>query len=147
MSVPINDFAMANEELAKKSTEAYFPCCGKGICEGCDYSFCAAGNDAKCPFCNSDRGGKTDGEQVVEIMKRVEANDAASICMLADSYYHGLNGFQQDHARAMELFARAANLGFSKAHNRLGSIYYEGGDMKKKKFHFEAAAMAGHEGA
>ena len=26
-------------------------------------------------------------------------------------------------------------------------IYHEGGDMKKAKFHFEAPAMAGHEGA
>jgi hypothetical protein len=29
-------------------------------------------------------------------MKHVEAQDAFSICVLADSYYHGLIGFQQD---------------------------------------------------
>jgi TPR repeat protein len=34
-----------------------------------------------------------------------------------------------------------------KAHNNLALIYDRKGDMKKAKFHYEAAAMAGHEGA
>jgi TPR repeat protein len=101
-------------------------------------------NDDKCPFCNSDRN-KTDEEKVEEIMKRVEANDAASIYLLADSYRHGFNGLQQDHAKAIELYVRAANLDYSTAHNNLGVIYDEGGNLKKAKFHFEAAAMAGDE--
>ena len=49
--------------------------------------------------------------------------------------------------RAMELFTKSAELGFSKAHSHLGDIYFEGGDLKKAKFHLEAAAMAGHERA
>ena len=84
-------------------------------------------------------------EMVEEIMKRVEANDAASINLLADSYYQGLNGVQQDHTKAMELYARSADLGYSKAHSKLAGIYYIGGAPKKAKFHWEAAAMAGHE--
>ena len=75
----------------------------------------------------------------------MEAHDAASIYLLANSYQHGLRGFQQDHAKAMELYVRAANLGCSKAHNQLGGIYQGVGDLKKAKFHLEAAAMAGHE--
>jgi len=31
------------------------------------------------------------------------------------------------------------------AHNSLGFMYDEGGDLKKAKFHYEVAAMAGHE--
>jgi rubrerythrin len=58
MSVPINDFAEANEELADKATESYYPCCGKSICRGCLYSFVESGNEDKCPFCNCDRMGK-----------------------------------------------------------------------------------------
>jgi len=80
-----------------------------------------------------------------EIMKRVEANDPASIYFLANSYHNGLNGYQQDLTKAMELYARATDLGFNKAHSLLGNIYHEGGDLKKAKFHFGAAAMAGHE--
>jgi TPR repeat protein len=144
LSLPIYDFAIANEELENKHMEQYYPCCGKGVCRGCVHSFCESGNDDNCPFCNS-KGGKTDEERVEQIMKRVAANDAASMKMLADSYYLGLRGVQQDHARALELLTKAADLGFSKAHYNLGNIYHEGGDMKKAKFHYEAAAMIGHE--
>jgi TPR repeat protein len=146
-SVPINDFAIANQELATEPMEQYFSCCGKSICRGCIHSFSKTGNNGKCPFCNSDQSNKTEEELVEELMKRVAANDAASMKMLAGSYYQGLNGVQQDHAMAFELFTKSAGLGNSEAHNRLGSIYHEGGDMKKAKFHLEAAAMAGHDGA
>ena len=78
-------------------------------------------------------------------MNRAAVNDAASIYMLADYYYNGGGGLQQDHARAMELHARAAELGYSKAHWILGKHNKVGGDLKKARFHFEAAAMAGHE--
>jgi hypothetical protein len=142
-SVPINDLATANEGLAKMDTEVYYRCCGKSICEGCIHSFRESGNDEKCPFCNSEIN-KTDEEKVEEVMKRVEANDPASICMLAGSYYRGLNGFQQGQTKAIELWSRAADLGCSTAHNNLGCIY-EGGNLKKAKFHYEAAAMAGDE--
>ena len=145
-SVPIYD-ATANEELAKKATEQYYTCCGKSICKGCMYSFCKSGKENRCPFCNADQAGKTDEEDVNEMMRRVEANDAASICLLAGCYYQGLYGLQRDRAKAMELYVRAANLGYSQAHHQLADIYHEGGGMKKAKFHDEAAAMAGNEEA
>ena len=145
-SVPIYDFAMANEELATEPMEEYYPCCGKHICKGCVHSFRKSGNDDKCPFCNSNRGGKTDEEDVEEIMKRVAANDAVAMGMLAAHYNHGLGGVQQDHIKAIELFTKSAELGCSQAHASLGKICHEGGALKKAKFHFEAAAMAGNEG-
>jgi hypothetical protein len=144
LSVPIYDFAIANKELADMGTETYYSCCGKTICIGCLYSFLKSGNDEKCPFCNADRN-KTDEEDVEDMMKRVEANDAASMRLLAGFYQHGLNGLQQDHAKEKELYTRAADLGNSEAHYNLGGIYYEGGNMKKAKFHYEAVAMAGNE--
>jgi TPR repeat protein len=78
-------------------------------------------------------------------MKRAEVNDAFSICMLASCYYNGRVGFQLDHAKAMEQYARATNLGNSEAHYSLAGVYHQGGSLKKVKFHYEAAAMAGHE--
>ena len=74
----------------------------------------------------------------------MEANDAASIYLLATHYYHGVRGLQQDHTKAMELYARAAELGNTKAHNNLSVVYHQRGDLKKAKFHNEAAAMAGN---
>jgi TPR repeat protein len=140
-SVPIYDFAIANDKLVNLGTENYFPCCGKSICGGCVHSFEKSGNDYKCPFCNSERGN------VEQVIKRAEANDPASIRMLANYYCNGEHSFPQDLTKAIELYARAAELGFSQAHCKLGNIYYDGGDMKKAKFHFEAAAMAGNDDA
>ena len=143
-SVPIYDFAIANEDLAAKETAHYYPCCGKCICGGCIHSFRESGNIGKCPFCNADRN-KTGEERVQEIMKRAEANDPTSMCMLANSSHHGLNGLQQDQAKAMELYVRAADLGWGMAHFLLADVYHEGGNLKKAEFHYEAAAMAGNE--
>jgi enhanced entry protein LpnE len=100
----------------------------------------------KCPFCNSERD-KTIELQVEEMRRRVEANDAASMNMLANYYEHGRRNIQQDQTKAVELYARAAELGFSKAHYSLGMHYKKMGDLKKAKFYLEAAAMAGHDGA
>jgi TPR repeat protein len=142
-SIPIFDFADEHEGLAKMETVKYFSCCGKSICKGCDYSSYMSGN-MKCPYCNADRGNKTDGELVGEVMKRVKVNDAASIGVLANFYHNGRVGLQQDHNKAIELWIRAAELGWSKAHCYLAEVCDEG-DMKKAKFHLEAAAMAGNE--
>jgi TPR repeat protein len=79
------------------------------------------------------------------MIKRVEANDAASICELPVYYFNGKRNVQQDREKAKELLMRAAELGFSKAHYHLSDIYNKEGDLKKAKFHCEAAAMAGHE--
>jgi TPR repeat protein len=145
MSLPINDLADAHEELAEEETEAYYSCCGKSICNGCLHSFRKSGNDEKCPFCNSDGSGKTDEDGVVETTKRAEANDPYSMHVLAHYYYHGLGGMQQNREKALELLTRSAGFGCSKAHNNMSLHYYEGGYMKKAKFHYEAAAMAGNE--
>jgi hypothetical protein len=56
-SVPIYDYAGANEELLQKGIKEYYACCGKYICKGCEYSFLRSGN-MKCPFCNSDEIAK-----------------------------------------------------------------------------------------
>ena len=107
--------------------EEYVVCCGKSVCRGCIYSFCESGNIWTCSFCNSDRDSTTAEQKVLEIRRRVAANDPASIYLLADCYYGGEGGVQQDHAKTMELYARSAELGFSKAQNNLAGIYHEGG--------------------
>ena len=145
LSVPIYDFAIANDKVEDEDIKHYYPCCGKTLCIGCAYSCIQSGNIEKCSFCNSDHSNKTEEKMVSLIMKRVEANDAESICMLAHHYHLGRAGFQRDHTKAMELYVRAANLGYSKAHYNMAGIYQGVGDLKKAKFHLEAAAMAGNE--
>ena len=82
---------------------------------------------------------------VVDLMKRVKANDAVAICVLGNYYYNGEGGITQDHTKGMDLYARSADLGFCNAHYNLASIYYKGGYLKKAKFHLEAAAIVGNE--
>ena len=147
-SVPIRDYALTseNENLKNECTDHYYPCCGKSICGGCVYSFAQSGNDDKCPFCNANRADKTDEKNMQELMKRVEANDAEAMYVLGSHYQAGHGGLQQNEERAMELWTQAAKLGSSDVHYELGIHFHEGGrDMKKAKFHYEAAAMAGHE--
>ena len=114
-------------------------------CGGCEYSFSKSVNDDYCPFCNSDRTGKTNEKSVEEMMKRVEVNDAGATCQLGNCYHHGNLGLQQDRTKATELYVKAANLGSIKAHFYLGGVYQEGGDLNMAKFHWEVAAIAGHE--
>jgi len=146
-SVPIYDYAEANEEVANIGTETYYSCCGKSICKGCVDSFRKSGNIGICPFCNAMTGGKTNAEIVEELMKRVKVNDAGAIYVLGNDYHNGSEGLQQDQEKALELWTRAAELGSSTAHFALGLYYRAGGDLTKAKFHYEAAAMAGNEGA
>jgi TPR repeat protein len=113
---------------------------------GCVYSFNKSGNNEKCPFCNADQD-KSIEEKIEEMTKRVQANDANSICELGAYYYKGLNGLQQDSKKAKDLFAKAAKLDHHEAHYNLADVYHEGGNLKKAKFHYEAAALAGHEPA
>jgi hypothetical protein len=138
-SVPINDFAMANMELSNLVTETYYSCCGKYICGGCVDSFHKSGNVRNCPFC------KAKTSTVEQLKKRVEANDTGSMVVLANQYLNGLKGLQQDWAKTVELLTRASELGSGRANFCLGGIYEGRGDLKKAKFHLEAAAMAGHE--
>ena len=97
------------------------------------------------PFCKAERDNITDGERVEEIMRRVEGNDAGAMCVLGTDYYHGQLGLQQDRARAMELWTQAAKLDSSQAQYHLGVYYDDRGELKKAKFHYEAAAMVGDE--
>ena len=147
LSVPIFDLAQANEALANMVMEVYYTCCGTNICGGCVYSFAQSGNEETCPFCKARTGGKTHDDRIGEVMKRVDVNDAGAMYILGSYYTHGHLGLQQDLAKGVELWTQAAKLGSSKAHFALGVYYCEGGDLKKVKFHYEAAAMAGHEEA
>jgi tetratricopeptide (TPR) repeat protein len=116
----------------------------KVICGGCVDSFHKSGNARNCPFCKA-KTVISDHKRVEQMKKRVEANDTGTMVVLANQYLNGQLGLQQDWAKTVELLTRASELGSGRANFCLGGIYEGRGDLKKAKFHLEAAAMAGHE--
>ena len=80
-------------------------------------------------------------------MKRVEVNDEKAIYSLGTFYRYGMNGMPQDYIKALELWHKAAELGYSTAYNAIGSAYEMGigveMDKKKALHYFELAAMGG----
>ena len=116
-------------------------------CIGCIESFSASGNLGTCPFCKAEFSIATDEEKSSgHDEARVKVNDARAMFELGTYYYNqGEGGLQQDDKKAIELLTMAAEFGSSQAHYHLGLIYYAGGDSKKGKLHYEAAAIAGNE--
>ena len=94
-----------------------------------------------CPFCRT-AVPNTGAEIIEQVMKRVEANDAAAICNMGmESYMEG------NHNSAFEYWTKAAALGDVLAHYQLSILYRDGQgvekDKKKEIHHLEHAAIGG----
>ena len=116
------------------------------ICSGCIHAVEKRDEGVGlCPFCRSPM--PTTEESVEQIKKRVESVDAKAIYNLGCYYSNGSDGFPQDHAKALELFHKAAELGNAKSYYGIGNAYYYGNgvelDEKKANHYWELAAIAG----
>ena len=81
-----------------------------------------------CCFCQSWRRGlntnrvyTSDKEMIEQYKKRMELGDAQAIYNLGCWYYNGRYGLPQDHAKALELWHRAAELGSAKSYYNIGN--------------------------
>jgi len=129
----------------------YQKCCGKKICSGCVYASFHdnQGNvvvdNPKCPFCRAPR--PLDHVRVRRMKKRAEAGDTAAMLNLGAYHRHGVYGLAQDYTKALELYHRAAELGYARAYTNIGCAYGIGEgvevDKKKSKYYYELAAMKG----
>ena len=131
----------------------YMACCGKVICSGCIYAprYNDKGNKVNnetCPFCRKPHPIE-DMETNKRLKKRVEAGDAQAIYSVGGYHRVGAYCFPQDMDKALELWHRAAELGFAKSYNNIGHAYNNGigveVDKKKAMHYFELAAMGGNE--
>jgi len=129
----------------------YMPCCGKVICNGCVYSplYDNKGkkvDNKKCAFCRTPHP-KTNDEMMKRMKKRIEAGDAEAMFNFGNYYRQGLYDFPQDYTKALELFHRAAELGFTAAYCNIGYAYKKGKgveiDEKKANHYYELAAIGG----
>jgi len=129
----------------------YQTCCGKQICSGCAHApvFDDKGNEVdnqKCAFCRTSHP-ITEEEATEREKKRADLDDPIAIFNRGNYYYQGMNGFTRDHTKALELWHRAAELGYALAHCSIGYSYDYGDcgevDKKKAKHYYELAAMMG----
>ena len=131
------------------AAQTYMSCCGKLICCGCIYAFQSRITSKKedlCPFCRTPPP-YSDGETIKRYEKRMELNDPQAIRNLGCYYAQGQFGLRQNFAKALKLFHRAGELGFSRAYYNIGYAYRDGNgverDMKKALHYWELAAMGG----
>ena len=131
----------------------YQSCCGKRICSGCIHApvYDNQGNkvdEKKCPFCRSPHPD-TNEEAIEREKKRLEADDAVAIYNRGNYYRDGKYGYPQNYTKALELWHRAAELGYSTAYCSIGSVYQSGRgveiDEKKAKRYYELGAIGGDE--
>ena len=125
-------------------------CCSKQICRGCLLTFTLQGigmganvQPKPCPFCRRPITQDED-ESNTELMKRIEAKDPVALQHVGTKHF--LAG---DYDVAFNLLTTAAELGDAEAHFNLSIMYKKGQggvetDEKKRVFHLEEAAIAGH---
>eukprot|EP00985_Skeletonema_marinoi_P001621 scaffold653_cov132-Skeletonema_marinoi.AAC.1 len=121
-------------------------CCSKLICRGCsDANYLRQLEERQgrvCPFCRHPTP-KTQEEGNKNKMKRVEKKDPVAIREIGKKHYH-----KGDYDTAFEHLTNAAELGDVDAHYQLSNLYRKGHgaekDEKKRLYHLEEAAIAGH---
>ena len=81
----------------------------------------------------------------------MDLNDPIAMNMIGYDYEDGTCGYPQDYTKALELFHRAAELGYAKSYNNIGCCYDNGHgvevDKNKANRYYELAAMGGDETA
>ena len=117
-----------------------FPCCGKFICLGCIYAVI----QRPCPFCRHPPAlAPAQAETDAKLKRRAKANDPIALSQMGH-----INYSKGDYAKAFQYWTNSARLGIVQAHYRLSVLYKNGDgvekDEKKRVFHLEEAAIAGH---
>ena len=136
--------AIEEEKVASLS------CCSKVVCNGCAIAEFVRQRGqnrqyTSCPFCRCQLSqSQIDEETKKNLMKRVAANDPAALgkmgCMMRCD--------EGDYDEAFKYYTMAAELGDAMSHYNLSVMYKKGlgveKDEKKKIYHLEEAAIAGH---
>ena len=106
---------------------AYFACCGKTICAGCEYQHKMKTKEMArtCAFCRTTLP-KSDEEVLARTRKRVELKDPDAMHALGMDYALGGHGLTVDEAKCIGLLHQAADLGSSDAQYQLANFYHNG---------------------
>jgi len=135
---------------------SYFSCCGKNMCFACKAETDRAlatrnrrNNESKlppmdpsCAFCGM-LAPKTDSEMITRYEERVDKGDVKAMVILGGYYRDGECGLARDDAKGLELYRRAADLGYPKALTVLGHCLDESYNEEKGWVCIEDAAKKG----
>ena len=134
--------------------QSFKSCCGKIICGGCSHAMIMEEirkgkkweEVGMCAFCRM-LIPSSDEEEAKRLEKNMEKGNADAYHQLAGYYSQGMNGMQQNWAKANELWLKAGELGCADAYFNIGNSYNNGMgvevDEKKAKHYYELAAMMG----
>ena len=78
--------------------------------------------------------------------KRFQVDDAQAIHNQACDYKQGIHGLSQDRDKALELWHRAAELGYTASYHNIGNAYFYGRGVEKsekKAMHYWGLAAMG----
>ena len=133
---------------------AYFPCCGKTLCCGCDYQHAKRGQELRsCAFCREpiSRSDEVDREVriLAKLRKRAEGNDRTAMRTLGGFYSRGQLGLPLDQAKCIDLYRQSADLGCPDAQFRLGGFLARGEmgleqNEEEANKYWKKAAEGGH---
>ncbi len=119
---------------------AFYSCCSKSICFGCEYANYKINGGDSCPFCREP--APDDDEEEKRLMERVKANDPAAMYQMGTRRYH-----EGDHDSAVKYWTKAAELGYVDSHYQLSVVYLNGRGVEKEEekavYHSEKAAIGG----
>ncbi|EJK69745.1 hypothetical protein THAOC_08966 [Thalassiosira oceanica] len=124
---------------------SFNPCCMKRICNGCSLAASKRGMDG-CVFCRTPFANNN-ADLLAMIRARVKKKDPEAMNHLGEKHWGGGLGLQKDSRKAVELYAKAAELGSIHALFNLGNAYENGDgvqqDTVKAAEFYEEAAMQG----
>ena len=125
----------------------YKSCCGKIVCEGCNYASAQQSEGILCPFCREPVADSIE-EENIRIERRAELEDPEALSNMGRNYSTGRMGLQQDMGKGIVFLHKAVELGSIDAKYVLGSMYFNGYgvrvDTKKANHYHEIAAIEGH---
>ena len=122
-------------------------CCGKMICNGCSYAMLESEGKHLCAFCRTPPT-ISDEERLKQLKKLMDKGNAYGFYQLAGYYGRGICGLPRDFQKTIDLWLKAAELGFTLAYFNLGNVYLVGTgvevDERKAKHYHELAAIGGN---
>ena len=128
---------------------AFWACCGKKVCIGCNGekdAFLEPGSDPLCPFCRTPLASSK--QWLGQMEARAAKNDAYALYNLGSVFLMGTHHQPKDELRALWYYTQATELGSAGACGSISYCYQSGKgvsvNLERSMFFLGAAAFKGN---